>query len=722
MPRNFQALHLKQSYQTNPDDLAADFYAPLISQAMRIRRAVGYFRSTAYLLMHEEILDFFRAGGHLEIVCSPEMSAEDIEALRCSLASGEGQEEGHPDAQLRDSFIDEIEAMAVVADGDLHLRLLGGMIRHQLAEFKIAIPLTGGGIYHEKRGIAVDELGQTVAFFGSANETMSGWGKDGNVEAIDVFRGWIPEDAIRAADHVEKFDQVWEARRDGVAVKSLPVAVRERLLCAAPADQEEFYRTLKAYQRLRKTVDTCKPGASPFDQVVAPPDKRQLDENQTAALRAWLDAGCRGLLKLATGAGKTLTALRAILLHTRETGPALILVPSKLLLRQWRKEIAEEIPEALVMLAGDGHTRWTAPNRLEAFLSPSSESTEPHIILATMQTASTEQFRSRLKPSLAKRLLLVADEVHQLGSQENRNLFRVQAGARLGLSATPERFGDPEGTALIMDYFGGIVGPVVTLGDAIRSGRLVPYRYFPHFATLSEDEREKWTEISLQIRKAYGKAPRDSAGKALDTERIRLLKIQRSWIPKKASQKARIAQRILRDRFEFGQHWLVYCEDQHQIQEVSDVCKTFGIEPLTYHTAMAGDAEVTLEYFVKYGGVLLSIRCLDEGIDIPVISHAIILASSQNPRQFIQRRGRVLRSHPNKVIAEIHDVLVVPSSADDNDQDSLTLSEFARAIEFAKDSLNQAEASLLREKALDLGLSLADIYDAEAAEVEIDFD
>jgi superfamily II DNA or RNA helicase len=672
--------------------------------------------------MHEEIVSFFRTGGRLEIVCSPEMAAEDIEALRASVATvDEGIPPDFLSAGMRESFLNELEEMAAAANGALHLSLLGGMILHQLAEFKIAVPLSGSGIYHEKRGIAVDEIGQTVAFFGSANETMAGWGKDGNVEAIDVFRSWLPQDRERTDDHIEKFDQVWQGRRKGVMVKSLPEAVKERLLRAAPSDQDEFYRTLKAYQRLRGLKVEDEPTCDPLSEIIAPPAQRHLDTNQTAALRAWIDAGCRGLLKLATGAGKTLTALRGVRLHTNDGLPALILVPSKLLLRQWKSEIMAELPDSIVMLAGDSHVKWNLPGRVEAFLSPNTTG-ERRIILATMQTASSERFRSLLKKHLVQNLLLVADEVHQMGSIENQKLFKVQAGKRLGLSATPERFGDPEGTSLLMDYFGGIVGPIVTLSDAIRSGRLVPYRYFPHFATLSETEREQWIEISLRIRKAYSRAPRDGGGRPVENEYIRLLKIQRSWIPKKASQKVKITQRILRDHFENGQHWLVYCENQEQIKEISDACLSMGVNALTYHTAMGGDAETTLNYFISYGGILLSIRCLDEGVDIPVISHAIILASSQNPRQFIQRRGRVLRAHPNKAIAEIHDILVIPSNIDDADQDSLTISEFTRAIEFAKDSINQAEASLLREKAIDLGLSLTEIYDTGQEVAQLDAD
>ncbi|MHC8356583.1 helicase-related protein [Pseudomonas sp. LB3P81] len=270
---------------------------------------------------------------------------------------------------------------------------------------------------------------------------------------------------------------------------------------------------------------------------------------------------------------------------------------------------------------------------------------------------------------------------------------------------------NPEGTERIFDYFGGIVGPVITLSDAIKARRLVPYRYYPHFVSLNEDERGRWRELTLKLKKLYAFSQRDGAGKPVDTLRSRLLKIQRSWIPKKAARKVDVTQSILRKCYETGQHWLIYCEDSNQLADVAEACKTIGINPLVYHSAMNGEAPATLSYFVQFGGVLISIRCLDEGIDIPIISHAIILASSQNPRQFIQRRGRVLRQHESKTLAEIHDVLVIPIDPEADEQDSLTLSEFKRAIEFADDAINQTEASVLREKAVELGLLLSDIYE-----------
>ena len=165
-----------------------------------------------------------------------------------------------------------------------------------------------------------------------------------------------------------------------------------------------------------------------------------------------------------------------------------------------------------------------------------------------------------------------------------------------------------------------------------------------------------------------------------------MLLIQRSRVAKKASAKVRLACTVLKGYFEKGQGWLVYCEDADQLAQVLAALRQEGMDmdPVEYHSKMEGDRAATMSWFQSFGGILVSIRCLDEGIDIPDVSHALILASSQNPRQFIQRRGRVLRRVPGKQVAIVHDAIVAPVSADDEpEQISLLRSELVRGIEFA---------------------------------------
>jgi superfamily II DNA or RNA helicase len=140
-----------------------------------------------------------------------------------------------------------------------------------------------------------------------------------------------------------------------------------------------------------------------------------------------------------------------------------------------------------------------------------------------------------------------------------------------------------------------------------------------------------------------------------------------------------------------------------------DLLAVGGLRPIEYHSSMEGNRPAALEWFTRFGGVLVSIKCLDEGIDIPAVSHAFILASSQNPRQFIQRRGRVLRKSGEKLLAVIHDAIVVPvDPANEPEQISLLKAEMIRALQFADSALNKGAGSRLRLLALSMGITVDD--------------
>jgi superfamily II DNA or RNA helicase len=300
----------------------------------------------------------------------------------------------------------------------------------------------------------------------------------------------------------------------------------------------------------------------------------------------------------------------------------------------------------------------------------------------------------------------VVDEVHQAGSNENSHVFEIDAEKRLGLSATPQRFGDPAGTGKIMEYFGAIVPPEISLQDAIEAGRLVPYEYHSHLVNLTADECTEWNNLTLRIGKALGSL---EAFDPLPND-AKLLLIRRSRIAKKAQSKTPLSAQILKEEFSPGDRWLVYCEDIEQLRNVTCELTTLGLPVTEYHYQMAGDAELTLQWLERHGGILVSIRCLDEGVDIPNVDHALILASSQNPRQFIQRRGRVLRRAPGKHQATIHDVLVVPpTERDGSQQDALSKSELLRAWEFSKSALNPSARTDLEAAIIDLDIALDDL-------------
>ena len=370
-----------------------------------------------------------------------------------------------------------------------------------------------------------------------------------------------------------------------------------------------------------------------------------------------------------------------------------------------------------MLLAGAGHNRWKTSRRLRS-MTDCDANLGPRIVLATMPTAATQDFLASI--SAGDHLLIVADEVHQIGSPQNSKFLTIEAGKRLGLSATPTRYGDPDGTAKILQYFGDIVQPRITLADAVAAGRLVPYEYFPHPINLTASESDDWKSETRAIQLEIARQRADESGRRPLSERAKMLLIKRSRIAKKASKKVQLASDVLRRHYETGQSWLIYCEDGGQLTDVLIALREQGLTPIEYHSQMPGDRDATMEWFRAYGGILVSIRCLDEGVDIPAVSHALILASSQNPRQFIQRRGRVLRQATGKTLAVIHDAIVVPVDAEDEkEQLGLLRAELLRSVEFAKHAINQLAAAELRNIAISMGID-PDKFDESEGEEEDD--
>ena len=555
--------------------------------------------------------------------------------------------------------------------------------------------LTGRGCITKKIGIFSDGIGNAVSFKGSANETWSGWHLHGNFESIEVFctcRGGL--EAKRVRRHEAHFDALWTERDRDIEVFAFPSEAVAHLKKAALKDLDAV-----------ESKDTR-----------SPPKRRKPLPHQAAAVNAWLSRGGRGVFEHATGSGKTFTALMAIRRHIEAGKPALVVVPSRLLLDQWASEIKDEISEAALLLAGAGNNAWRAPHRLKGMTGPDTAH-GGRIILATMQTASMDAFRDAVIDG--EHLLLVADEVHQIGSPQHARIMTLDAGSRLGLSATPIRYGDPEGTRRILEYFGGVIPPPITLAGAIEAGRLVPYEYFPHPLNLTAEEADDWREYTDRIRREVVRQKPDEAGVRSLSEKAKMLLIQRSRIAKKAATKVLLACDVLKSHFKKGQSWLVYCEDADQLAQVLAALRRQGMDPVEYHSKMEGDRAATLSWFRSFGGILVSIRCLDEGVDIPDVSHALILASSQNPRQFIQRRGRVLRRAPDKQVAILHDAIVVPVSADDEpEQINLLKSELVRAIEFADDSINRGAGAELRDIAISMGIDPDGLLDSGVEEDE----
>ena len=678
-------LDLDTEYRSTKTDPVEAFYKKCLRNANCYQRAVGYFRSSVLLIIGKTVLEFARRGGRIQLICSPHLSDEDVRSIVGGYA--------RRDEVLASAIIEEFDRLLVEPSTEFAAKALATLISCGALEVRLAEMKSGNCIYHEKIGLFMDDLGHTVSFRGSTNETWSGWHAEGNFEAIEVFCDWNGDsDRVRIAKHRNHFATLWSGKDPSVTVSAFPETAEIYLRRYAAKSIEEIMESVPVAATLR----------------------RQPLPHQIEALDAWRKQNSRGILEHATGTGKTFTAIVAIRDHVRTGKPALVLVPSRLLLHQWAEEISQEIPDAALMMAGAGQNRWKLHSRLKSMTIADPE-LGPRVTLVMMPTAATDLFLAGVAES--EDLFVVADEVHQLGSPVNARALKIESGLRLGLSATPRRYGDPEGTNRLMEYFGGTVPPPITLGDAMRAGRLVPYQYFPHPINLNADEADQWLEFTNRIKKEIARSSTDANGKKLLSERAKMLLIQRSRIAKKASAKVDLAVTIISRNYREGQSWLVYCEDSEQLSDVANALRATGIETIEYHSNMSGDREGTMQWFHKFGGILVSIKCLDEGVDIPKVSHALILASSQNPRQFIQRRGRVLRIYPDKNMAEIHDAIVRPlSSESESEQLGLLRGELMRAIEFSNGAMNKSAGAELRAIAMDMGIDIDDLAARDGVE------
>lgn len=436
-----------------------------------------------------------------------------------------------------------------------------------------------------------------------------------------------------------------------------------------------------------------------------------LRPHQVHAFESWLANDRRGILAYATGSGKTFIGLVAIRDALQRGEACILLVPSVDLMLQWKEEIERGLKDLQprVLSCGGGHDEWKSKNLLRIW-TRSEGNKVPRIVLSSIQTAASQEFLETL--SQGDHLLLVIDEVHRSGSREASQVLALNSGPRLGLSATPTRAGDEEGTTKILEYFDGLLPCTFSLKDGIRDGILTPYFYYPRTVALSAEEQEEWLTISSRIgRLLAGSRSYREDGEIPD--QVRLLAIQRARIAKTSSGKPGACLEVFRLHYEEGQRWIVYCDSAEQAGSVTRALNHEGFPSQEYHTQMAGHRQQTLRRFDIHGGILVAIRCLDEGVNIPLATHGVILASSRNNREFIQRRGRLLRKAPGKFFAHIFDTLVVPQVSNDEEHrlHSLLLAELTRAYHFGLDATNPDCVSKLAILALRYGIDTRLISD-----------
>lgn len=689
IPQSLRSLTLKDRYRSDSEDVVGSFFVPAFTVASSYSRAVGYFTSTSLALYARGIEIFAERGGSMRLIASPHLDEDDITDIQRGYDVRAVLER----ATLRE--LDVENEPATVLDG---LGLLGRLIADGRLDIKLAFVEQDGrvGIYHEKIGVFRDDLGDLVGFTGSSNETYGGL--MANFESVEVYRGWVSGDGARALRLETDFQSLWLDRTPNLTVERFPDVGRDRLIKLAN-------------NRPARTLPATDNALAPASVEVSGTLRLSIPENLTVrgyqqdAVMAWLQQQGRGILKMATGTGKTKTAMVAAsklneLLREHEQPLALLVVaPLTHLVDQWIGEVEEFGIRPIAIY--ESSEKWVPV--VEDQLAATRMGRRPIVVMiATNASFSGQRFQSILT-RITQPLLVIADEVHNLGSKTFRSSLPENATYRLGLSATPERWFDDDGTDALTEYFGPVCFEL-GLREAIEMGALTRYTYVPRVIELNHAETGLYVDLSAQI------AQRIASGDDLEhsdpDSPLGFLLRQRAGVLGHAQGKIAALRADLDTRRE---EWfqLIYCAEGRRPSEpgeppgpkqIDEVMHLVGNQlHLSGHTYVSqtqrGERKVLLRRFGSGNDLraLIAMRCLDEGVDIPDARVGYLLASSSNPRQFIQRRGRLLRRAPGKERAQIIDYLAVPPDGTPINftvERALLIRELQRANEFGKLSEN----------------------------------
>ena len=420
---------------------------------------------------------FIKRGGKIQLIVSPDLTPEDIVELEEGYAK-RGALEG---VILESAIQRELSAMCSGGVMTTHALNLAWLVGHEILDVKIAVPLKEGryvhGLYHEKLGYFQDEAGDVVAFSGSHNATAGAL--QHNYESMWTYTSWNqPLYALDARDIVTKFSSRWANQKPGLLVLPFPETPKRWLVSRAPKE-------------------LVIPDEPEIEQVEGTAPK--LWKIQLLAIDAWRSNGCRGILAMATGTGKTITALHAVGANVQDGHSVLVCVPTHVLQDQWAVEVRKVFPGARLLLVPGHESRWRRPGVLEQWLVDHQD--RPTFVIATTDTVVRPENLRRLRNVASESSFdLVVDEVHHVGSQIRSSIMTLDVKHRLGLSATPIREYDEEGSDKILSYFGGIVYEYPL--SAAVGHELCEYEYYPGEIPLTEPESKLYLKLSARIVKA----------------------------------------------------------------------------------------------------------------------------------------------------------------------------------------------------------------------------
>jgi superfamily II DNA or RNA helicase len=690
---SLQDIIIKEEYRSFRDDVVNEFYIPVLKESVLYKRAVGFFSSTALIEISKGISGLIRNRGTIKLIVSPVLQAEDVDAITKGYAAKEIVE-----TAIMREFIEP----STKSDEE-RLNWLATLISQDKLEIKVAFTTTTAtGLYHEKMGIIYDADFNRIAFSGSMNETINAFRN--NYETIDTFFSWNEHDINRIARKEEAFDYLWNNQEKNIEVIDFPKVAKEKF---------------KTYQKENINLEIDQPFnecAKKDFGIPKIPNGVRLHDYQEEAITNWKNNNFSGIFDMATGTGKTYTGLAAALeLFNGINRLALIIVcPYQHLVEQWVEDMVKFNMDPVIGYSASKQKNWK--ERLsDEILDYNIKISNFFCFITTNATYSSDFIDEQIR-NIKGDVLIIVDEAHNFGATNLSKHMLPQIKFRLALSATLDRHNDDVGTRKLYDYFGKKCIEY-KLERAIQEKKLTPYYYYPKAVYLTDDELDSYRHLSKKISKCcwYNKS-----GKLDINEQGKRLLIQRARLVAGAFNKLQLLRELIA-KYRNDSHILVYCgatrimdpnkdeseEDLDGERQIVAVSKMLGNElgmAVTHFTSKESvqDREKIKTEFANVDPyqVLVAIKCLDEGVNIPSIKIAFILASSTNPKEYIQRRGRVLRTASNKPYAIIYDFITLPRPTDsvtlfDCDEVSMDLSlvkkEIKRMKEFGYISKNPSD-------------------------------
>ena len=705
-----------RSYMSGSGNEPIEFYLSGLQNSIKLDLLLGYFSSSAINILSLGFATFLYSGGKVRMIINHLLSEKDKDAIR---VGKQGEIE-------RGAFdLTDIKQLKRTLDdyGKHFFNCLAWLIANDRIQIKIIRPKTGKGIAHYKSGVFSDRI-NSVGFKASSNFTA--YGLVENLEELDAFLSWENSRSSKMINRQNNyFEEIFSGKADFVEyleIENVAIAIRKEFgnkslkeLVIQEKDLLEKKSRVFENPAIRKKIEQL---ITRIEEMVREPKfpySEGAREYQHEAYQNWVNNGCKGIFAMATGTGKTITSLNCVLEEFRKSPDkiyhVLILVPTITLVEQWEKEVLSFNFQEVFKISSKND--WQ--NTVTTLLSTSKRIPISFALISTYASFVKDKFQNLIK-DLPDDTIFIADEGHNLAaptvSAKTKN-FRLNR--RIGLSATPKRIYDPEGTAEMEVFFDDAEPYTFSfpMERAIREGVLCSYYYYPHIIKLTSDELSEYIEISNQLVKLY----RFAKGDPEHDSRIEKLLLKRKRIIHKAENKLPATIDILKEQFlQKGnlKYTFVYVpegetfeirEDENELiaeniklinQYTREIAKINDKILVNQFISGMQDRDEILKQFQKGEiDVIASMKCLDEGVDIPRAETAIFCSSTGNPRQFIQRRGRILRRHPDKKYAVIHDLVVLPSYEEDAEgsdnyevEKTLVRKELERVMYFASLSKN----------------------------------